>query len=457
MLNLSNPDSTIPSEKEVLQRDAYIPGYIIQEQDLTGANTAALVYIASRVLSISEIPIIAFHNKGGFNILFRLEFPKAGRKLLARIPLKDSRSPCRIECCVATMSFARHVRGIPTPTIFAWNASLGSDNAVGAPFVIQEYVDNVVEPWQAWVSASEEMCSQILEELARYHAAFLAPLPESLRGVGDLIFAPGLSGLGASVLSDPKSYVVRPLQLRSSRPFVAASTSPVELWHQLWSHQNALCISDADSIDIGELDLDDDDTTQCDAASFKLVASHVHTFSQNALKVLSQHPQYAQPCLVNYDYAYRNILLDPQTLAVKAFIDWDDVHVMPFVIGIDYPEDIKRFPGEGLAPDSNFYTEGQFPSFPPDEHGEIVGEVDNEGRQTDIDEEGRSTGVEERDERIQNTMFRETYVKALGSYDQRVAQDDMWEVRRNALKAHHLLTIGGAMWWEKRQWLSQQV
>ncbi|KAF8552438.1 hypothetical protein OG21DRAFT_1511452 [Imleria badia] len=137
-----------------------------------------------------------------------------------------------------------------------------------------------------------------------------------------------------------------------------------------------------------------------------------------------------------------------------AFIDWDDIHVMPFVIGIDYPEDIKSFSGEGLAPDSNFYTEGEFPSFPPDEHGEIAEVVDEEGKLTD--EEGRSTGVEERDERIRNTMFRETYVKALQSYDDRVAQD-IWEVSRNVLKAHQLLTIGGTLWWGKRHWLSQQV
>jgi len=41
--------------------------------------------------------------------------------------------------------------------------------------------------------------------------------------------------------------------------------------------------------------------------------------------------------------------LDPHTYRVKAFIDWDDVHVMPFIIGVDFPEDIKFFSVEGLS------------------------------------------------------------------------------------------------------------
>jgi hypothetical protein len=45
------------------------------------------------------------------------------------------------------MSFARWVRNIPTPMIFAWNAS--KDNPVCVPYILQEYLDNVVEPWRA--------------------------------------------------------------------------------------------------------------------------------------------------------------------------------------------------------------------------------------------------------------------------------------------------------------------
>ncbi|THG94932.1 hypothetical protein EW026_g6630 [Hermanssonia centrifuga] len=195
----------------------------------------------------------------------------------------------------------------------------------------------------------------------------------------------------------------------------------------------------------------------CDLASFTAVADNVRIVAEDALRMLAQFPQYAQPCLVNYDYAYRNILLDSDTLRVKALIDWDDVHVMPFIVGIDFPEDITQFSIYGLAPDSNYYREGIFPSFPPDEYGEIIGAVDADGKFAGQAEQGNSIDVDQRNQRIRDTMLRETYIRALQSQDGRVSQPDMWEVRRKVLKAHHLLTEGGWMWWSKREWLQMQA
>jgi hypothetical protein len=325
---------SVLSEKEILRRDAYVAGYEIPEDVLTGVNTAALAYAASHALSLSEIPVIAFENSGGYNTLFRLEF-RDGRKLIARVPFKRSRNHSSIESSVATVSFARYVRNLPAPKVFAWNA--GCDHAVGAPFIIQEYVDNAIEPWQIWVSATDDERSRILDQLAQCHAALLAPLPHPLHGVGNLTFAPGLSA--SSALSDPRSYMVQPPHISLSQPFLAASVSLPDFWEQLWSHQNELCICDSGSrINRETLDLDDDE--QCSIETFTAVAAQVCAFANNAHCVLAQHPPYAQPCLVNYDYAFRNILIDPQTYRV---IDWDDVHVMPFVIGVNFPEDIMCF------------------------------------------------------------------------------------------------------------------
>ena len=53
------------------------------------------------------------------------------------------------------------------PKIFAWNAS--NDNPVGVPYILQEYIDNVVEPWQVWGKASDSTRSGILDELAQWH------------------------------------------------------------------------------------------------------------------------------------------------------------------------------------------------------------------------------------------------------------------------------------------------
>lgn len=123
----------------LLERDFYVPGYSIPAEDLTGVNTLALAYAASHALSIDEVPTISFENKGDFNALLRIEFSQYDRKLLARIPLKGSPRKLQIKSSFATMTFARFVRNIPTPRIFAWNAS--NDNPVGVPYVLQEYID----------------------------------------------------------------------------------------------------------------------------------------------------------------------------------------------------------------------------------------------------------------------------------------------------------------------------
>ena len=285
-------DWAIPSEEEILRRASWAPGRDIPDKFLTGVNTSALAYAAYHAMSISEIPTIAYENQGGFNTLFRIEFPTDGRKLLARIPLKHTRTVSRIECSVATMSFARYVRDIPTPSVFAWHAN--DDNPVGAPYILQEYIDDVVGPWQVWGKVSDSTCSRILNDLARWHAAFLEPLPYPLHGVGDLGFAPGLST--AAALSDPKSYTVQPLRPRG--PIVVSSVSLDKLWDQLWSRQVTLSVSGPGLyIDREALKLDDDE--QCNAASFMAAAQQAHSFAKDALRVLEQNPLYALPCLVN--------------------------------------------------------------------------------------------------------------------------------------------------------------
>lgn len=215
-----------------------------------------------------------------------------------------------------------------------------------------------MEPWQVWDKSSDITRFRILDELAQWHAAFLEPLPHPLSGVGDLGFAPGLPV--SAPLSDPSSYIVRPLQLSGSQP-LGCSVSLDHLWGQLWSRHMGLGTSVSSSqIDYEALSLNDEE--KC---SFVITATRVQDFAKDALRLLEQYPLCALPCLASYDYAYRNILLDPHTYRVKAFIDWDDVHVMPFIIGVDFPEDIKSFSVEGLSLDSNYYHEGEFPCLPP--------------------------------------------------------------------------------------------
>ena len=127
---------------------------------------------------------------------------------------------------------------------------------------------------------------------------------------------------------------------------------------------------------------------------------------------------------------------------------------MPFVVSVNFPKDFKKFILFGLAPDADYYHEGEFHDFPPNEHGTIVGAVGPDGKLMGTDQYGKSTGVDERDERIRNTTYRERYIEVLQNLDPRITQADMWEVRRIVLKAHTLLKRGGLSWWYKRQWLN---
>ena len=69
---------------------------------------------------------------------------------------------------------------------------------------------------------------------------FLKPLPRPLSGIGYLGFAPSLSAVAP--LSDPQSYIVRPLQLSGPQSSVC-SVSLDHLWDKLWSHHMMICTS----------------------------------------------------------------------------------------------------------------------------------------------------------------------------------------------------------------------
>jgi len=91
----------------------------------------------------------------------------------------------------------------------------------------------------------------------------------------------------------------------------------------------------------------------------------VRAYAGSALRVVEENPSYAQPRLVNYDYTFRNILINPETYWIKTLIDWDDIHVMLFIVGVESLEEIKRLIAFGLAPDATYDREGGFMIFLP--------------------------------------------------------------------------------------------
>ncbi|KAJ7593835.1 hypothetical protein C8J56DRAFT_1160592 [Mycena floridula] len=268
-------------------------------------------------------------------------------------------------------------------------------------------------------------------------------MPETLEGVGQLNFAADISA--ASDLSDPRSYVIRSLHLRdpsdfegTEPPFVASSTLLEKLWSELWAYYRAKCLPNDLSVNRELLWLDEDEP--CDFLSiFSTTQRH------RIRPTLSS--EYGL-CFSQY------FARSPHR--VKAFINWDDVHVIPFVTAVDFPERLTEFSTMGLDPESSYFREGEFRSCPPDEYGEIVGVFDQNGNFTGVDANGKSNGIDERDERIQNTAYRNEFIEALGKRDKRIGQPEMAQVRRKVLKVHQLLSNGSSMWWSRREWLKEQ-
>ncbi|KIP01380.1 hypothetical protein PHLGIDRAFT_131283 [Phlebiopsis gigantea 11061_1 CR5-6] len=451
----------VPTETALL-RARRPPGSSVPDWLLTGVDLPALVYAAREALCIDELPKVTYEAEGGYNRLFLLSFEEAHRSVLARVALKNARSRFHIPSAVATMSFARHIQSIPTPEVYAWNAS--DTNPVGAPYILQEYVSHVVEPWEVFRKCSDAQRTIIFEELARYHAAFLSPLPSTLQGIGRLVFSPGLAS--SPDLSDPRTYALGPVPVTLSPPWEetprlwsGTSTSVEAVWSELYTVRSSMAMPDDQSIELDEIGLDEDQAgvQACNPSAFAAAASNAHSYIRRSLSLLQQAPaDLSASCLFRSDYAFRNVLLDAKTLRVRAFIDWDDIHVKPFVLSVNFPEDITSFSREGLDPQSAYFRDGAFGVLPPDEDGEMLDILDEHGNYRAVDEHGNPTFIDEHNERIRGTRYRREYIEHLKKFDHRVGRDGTWELRKDLVRAEYLVMRGGEAWWDKREWLEQQ-
>ena len=451
----------VPTEIDLLNAERP-PENPVPDWLLTGVDLTALAYAACEALSLNELPIITYEAEGGYNRLFLLSFEKAHKSALARVASKKAHSRFYIPSIVATMSFARYIRKIPTPEIYAWNGA--ASNPVGAPYIIQEYVSDVVEPWEVFHKGSEAQRTLIISELARCHAEFLTPLPTTLQGIGRILFSPNLPP--SPDLSDPQTYILEPLSVNLSPPWEemprmsSLTTTSIEgFWDELYVLRKSMAQPNSQSIDLDEIDLDEAKATieACNPASFAAAASHARNYIRHSLSLLQQAPaDLSTPCLFRNDYAFRNVLLDAKTLQIRAFIDWDDVCVKPFILAINFPEDISSFSQGGLDPHSTYFRDGAFGMLPPEEDGEILSIHDEQGTYRDVDEHGNPTYIDDRNERIRNTAYRREYVDQLKRYEDRIGRRGTWELRKDLMRAEYLVSRGGEAWWDKREWLKRQ-
>lgn len=445
----------IPSEYEVFK--TWSPCRDPDQDDFelhtpVGINTTDLVHVARDALSIDEIPEVELAYEGTCNVALLLHYRASRLSVAARFPVKWQRHAIRVEPAVASMTFARHILGLPAPKVLAWNAA--SDNLLRVPYMLLEYIPDCDE---AWTVLRQQEEATVLQELARCHANLAQPLPSHLQGVGQLGFSPN-----ATDPSNVMSYVLRPLSFRgrieadmteSVGTFHATTTSLPDLWMELWDFETNRVLDDSPrGLNLSAWLLSEDSAaleTECDKTAFLAVSSSMRSYLHRALDVLKRNSQLGQSCLVNLDYALRNVLIDSKTRRLKTLVDWDDVYVMPFAISMDFPLDLLESTSEDDVPaDSTFIREGCFASFPHDEYGEIK-ECDAFAPD--------AMKVSAYNHRVLETAARNVYRSAFAARDARVGDSKLWEARKPLLKAHQLLKAGGYEWWWHREWLRNEL
>ncbi|KZW00356.1 hypothetical protein EXIGLDRAFT_830767 [Exidia glandulosa HHB12029] len=443
-------DCQIQSETELIAATRSCSVTDVSPTALTGLDVNGLVRIAAAVLQVAtaDIPTGELLRTGGFNRIYRLQYPLSGHDIIVRIPLPQSRQFVSVSTTVASMLFAQTHLGIPIPRILAWNHDDLSDNEARLPYILMEFVTETFEAWSTWHkdSGSERHC-RILAALAKTHALFLRPLKWKSLSIGELLLQPEANDSHA--LRPIRSRVESADHTRLKVPvYTANSTDLPDVWLELWNYHLSQCLQykSEETVDLHWNSISPHPQL-VPRADFLEVADGLRTIFTAVLKALDLYPNLCQPCLARNDYAFRNVLLDPDTLDVKACIDFDDVQVMPFILSPIFPKDILTSdPISDTEMDKRFVADGGFVEFPLDEYGPpSVLYSDENGDIID--------GVGESNQRIQDTAYRTAYFHALAEEDERFRTDEWWPLHKDARKVHTLLTGGVEDWWVKREWL----
>ncbi|KAF9639111.1 hypothetical protein BFW01_g10008 [Lasiodiplodia theobromae] len=127
-------------------------------------NVDALGRAASRVSDNSPFESITKISEDHYHKCYELLMGN-GKQLIAKIPLPHVSIP-HLTCAnqVATMDFARSTLKLPAPKVLDWNSRLGSENPVGAEYILMQKLPGV--PFDT-VNDSEEFGRHHLLALAK--------------------------------------------------------------------------------------------------------------------------------------------------------------------------------------------------------------------------------------------------------------------------------------------------
>ncbi|KAF5351353.1 hypothetical protein D9758_008040 [Tetrapyrgos nigripes] len=522
---------TIPSESEIvveyLEREGWCTSDEIEDM-LLGFDVRALVFAAAEVLhregelKSSGLPVgtlssptIYLHSTGAFNQVYVVTLPapfssctSQDLQILARLPKlgRNCIPPSKIDSVVATMTFARQCRGLPVPRIFAWNAHYDiNHNPVGSPYILMEFVSGVSleDYWtrlcsQPRSSNQERKKEAIIAACAQFHARLCEPLilhPRNDHMLGSLYFDWLQVDRNSQDMADPECYRMGPLApgfdaLRKRQCYSSQldPVGPAEDLRTLWRTCLRKELETIKKIGLGmprktsghgdygafaeggrkEMEPEggrhhmDELAKSLSVGMGNLVERTLSTSSGIDVSLL-------RPCLSMDDWAFRNIIIDPSTLTIRAVVDWDDVYVLPFLLSGRYPEDLCPTHGDSASGVNTSDQSDDWDFIPKDEEMLVMPfplpdvlkkgcSISPEPGKTESHE--HILGWLQLNERIECTIWRGVYREKMAALDPRFSFGiivevgdaaelqfwEFWEISQEAMKVQRLLLYGWRKW-----------
>ncbi|PBK71474.1 hypothetical protein ARMSODRAFT_955247 [Armillaria solidipes] len=231
--------------------------------------------------------------QGSFNLVYVITFPD-GRKWVARIPEPSFTDSRKIESMIGTMRLISDRTSLPLPVVYAYDST--SNNSLGYAYMFTSFIE-VVPLSRTWTKPGA------LPDANRRH--IFQQIANSMAQLRTLEF----DRIGALDFSGPDlSYTIGPLRkIEEGKVVHEIGPFPTSL-----SYINELASSLLDE-------------------HGRSTSEYVHYFVLQLVSLFLPNKRFDGPPFVLSppDFDSQNVMLDPQSLTVTGFIDWDDVSVGP--------------------------------------------------------------------------------------------------------------------------------
>ncbi|EAU86350.1 PKL/CAK/Fmp29-like protein kinase subdomain-containing protein [Coprinopsis cinerea okayama7 len=375
------------------------------------ALVAAIIHAFNLPSSTIPTITIGIRSSGAFNTVYEAKIPPppptaslnnsdtSNEKpftVLIRFAKKRGRLLGRMETTTAMMTFVRYHVGLPVPKVYAWCDGTREDggNPVNAPYIMMEDAlvpQNWLRKWHDFAPNEGYWHDKLL--MAAQGLAKLGK-PLEWKGFGSVYFSNTAHGEGMEKREDDEQlrrfdayrlgpFMPGPMTMVSKDGYGAREGGPSlgsekmdslkEFWTALWRKEVDLVKRECGDDDLTrKISIyDEDEEGSITGSQFWPPNPTLGVFLETAELLLTyieecnlpNLPELFSPCVVPMDYALRNMLFHPDSEEIVAFLDWDDVAILPFILSTRYLADLCSHNITTVEWESR----GGFPFLPTDE------------------------------------------------------------------------------------------